>query len=152
MGLRDRMRRLAAGTRARVAGPASDARPSSAPAAPTGPTPPPTATAADTGAAGDPGWRSLPPLRRAVSTGPLQVADLPRFTDRLATYRDPTLRTPLDHLVSDQAPLGVVHDLARPRPARPDAGRPAPHLPAVQRRVAGLPAGDPGAGRPAAEP
>ncbi|OON33510.1 hypothetical protein BSA16_00070, partial [Micromonospora sp. Rc5] len=145
------MRRLAAGTLARVAGTVGDARPSPTPAGPAGPPP------GDTGSvptdAGDPGWRALPPLMRAVSTGPLQVADLPRFTDRLATYRDPTLRTPLDHLVSDQAPLGVVHDLARPRPARPDAGRgPAPQLPAVQRRGAGLPAGDRGAGYPAADP
>ncbi|WP_145772723.1 hypothetical protein [Micromonospora olivasterospora] len=82
------------------------------------------------------------------------VTDLLRFADRLGTFHDPTLRTPLDHLVSDQAPLGVARDLARPRPVRPEADRrPTPHLPAVQRRVPDRPATCPAAktGFPPAE-
>ncbi|WP_425413314.1 hypothetical protein, partial [Micromonospora rosaria] len=160
MGLRDRMRRLAADTRARVAGRSGGTAPAPAPPRPDATSTAPDlsadpdlstggpdlstggpAVAAPTRTPAEPGWRSLPPIQRALADGPVLVSDLPRFTDRLSTFQDPTLRTPLDHLVSDRAPLGVVRDLVRPRPAvaadRPSTAREAvPHLPTVQRRPA----------------
>lgn len=56
------------------------------------------------------GWRELPPVQRTL-TAPGLVTDPDGFRGSLGTWQDATLSTPLGHLVSPQAPSGLVHGL-----------------------------------------
>ncbi|MFD5112108.1 hypothetical protein ACFWNG_07330 [Streptomyces sp. NPDC058391] len=56
------------------------------------------------------GWRELPPVQRTL-TAPGLVTDPDGFRGSLGTWQDATLTTPLGHLVSPQAPSGLVHGL-----------------------------------------
>ncbi|MFE4173773.1 hypothetical protein ACFRR7_17250 [Streptomyces sp. NPDC056909] len=56
------------------------------------------------------GWRELPPMQRAV-TAPGLVTDPEGFRSSLSSWQDTTLTTPLGHLVSPQAPSGLMHGL-----------------------------------------
>jgi len=68
--------------------------------------------AAPSRASADGEWRSVPPLRRAI-TDRVLVADPLGFRDGLPTHRAPTFRTELGHLVDPLAPSGLVHAVAR---------------------------------------
>ena len=88
-----------------AAGPAADARPEPAP---------PVA-----------GWRDLPPIQR-LTEGFGPVTDPAGFRDSLDTWRDTSLTGALGHLVTPQAPTGLMHDVAVPAP--PTTGhREVPH-------------------------
>ncbi|MER5601743.1 hypothetical protein, partial [Streptomyces sp. NPDC002265] len=75
-------------------------------------------TASPAPAATDPqgpaGWRSTPPVQRALSAPMGLVSDPGGFGRRLGAWQDPTVTGPLGHLVSAQAPAGVGHGLAQP--------------------------------------
>src|ERR671937_652872 len=59
-------------------------------------------------------WRSLAPIHRLVGPHPL-TAPSDRFSDGLATHRDPSLSSDgMGHQVSADAPSGMVLSLARP--------------------------------------
>lgn len=58
-------------------------------------------------------WRELPPVQRTV-THPALITDPDGFRGSLSSWQDTTLSTPLGHLVSPQAPSGLVHGLAVP--------------------------------------
>ncbi|MFE2929971.1 hypothetical protein [Streptomyces sp. NPDC059278] len=86
-----------------------------------------TGTGADTGAGGtgaapaaaprervDPA--ELPPIQRMLGTQDL-VIDPSGFQGSLATRQDTSLGTPLGHLVSPDAPTGLVHGITAPAPA-----------------------------------
>ncbi|WP_327245280.1 hypothetical protein [Streptomyces sp. NBC_01320] len=88
----------------------------------------------------------LPPLQRTVR-GPELVSDPGRFEGSLTTRQDTTLGTPLGHLVSPEAPAGLVHGITSavggpstvqravemPLRAGPRSGAPA--VPAAVQRV-----------------
>jgi hypothetical protein len=63
----------------------------------------------------DPGWRGLP-VQRLTLGPPELVSDPQGFGDSLASWRSPSLQTPLGHAVSAQAPSGVVDGVVQPRP------------------------------------
>ncbi|MGW1192541.1 hypothetical protein [Streptomyces sp. NPDC002559] len=80
----------------------------------------------------------LPPIQRTLGTQDL-VIDPSGFQGSLSTRQDPALGTPLGHLVSPDAPTGLVHGITAPA-APIAADRPSP----VQRsaeRAEGLPGG-----------
>ncbi|MFF3395664.1 hypothetical protein ACFYW1_32650 [Streptomyces sp. NPDC002669] len=80
----------------------------------------------------------LPPIQRTLGTQDL-VIDPSGFQGSLSTRQDPALGTPLGHLVSPDAPTGLVHGVTAPA-APVTADRPSP----VQRsaeRAEGLPGG-----------
>ncbi|MFF9570578.1 hypothetical protein [Streptomyces sp. NPDC014685] len=80
----------------------------------------------------------LPPIQRTLGAQDL-VIDPSGFQGSLSTRQDPALGTPLGHLVSPDAPTGLVHGLTAPA-APVAADRPSP----VQRsaeRAQGLPGG-----------
>lgn len=59
-------------------------------------------------------WAELPPIQRTVGKHPL-TAPSDRFSDDLATHRDPSLSSDaMGHEVSAEAPAGIVLSLARP--------------------------------------
>ncbi|MYZ36161.1 MULTISPECIES: hypothetical protein [unclassified Streptomyces] len=60
------------------------------------------------------GWRELPPVQRTVTT-PGLVTDPDGFRGSLGSWQDATLTTPLGHLVSPQAPSGLMHGLVASR-------------------------------------
>ncbi|MGW5230786.1 hypothetical protein ACWEQU_00450 [Streptomyces nodosus] len=60
-----------------------------------------------------PGWREVPPLQRTVRDAAL-VTDPAAFRGSLGTWQDATLFTPLGHLVSPEAPSGLVHGVVAP--------------------------------------
>ncbi|WP_405750938.1 hypothetical protein OHA19_19445 [Streptomyces sp. NBC_00012] len=68
----------------------------------------------------------LPPIQRTVGAQDL-VIDPSGFQGSLSTRQDTSLGTPLGHLVSPDAPTGLVHGITAPAPAE----RPSP----VQRSV-----------------
>ncbi|MFD7900062.1 hypothetical protein [Streptomyces sp. NPDC059743] len=59
-------------------------------------------------------WRELPPVQRTVTT-PGLVTDPDGFRGSLSSWQDATLTTPLGHLVSPQAPSGLMHGLVASR-------------------------------------
>ncbi|MEV6165574.1 hypothetical protein AB0L71_27400 [Streptomyces sp. NPDC052052] len=59
----------------------------------------------------------LPPLQRMLGAGPELVSDPSGFQGALTTRQDPALGTPLGHLVSPDAPTGLVHGITTPAPA-----------------------------------
>ncbi|MFF0223539.1 hypothetical protein [Streptomyces sp. NPDC004629] len=69
-------------------------------------------------------WREVPPLQRTVGAPDL-VTNPVGFRGSLDTWRDASLRIPLGHLVSPQAPSGLGHGLATPaaREETPAVGR-----------------------------
>jgi hypothetical protein len=83
------------------------------------------------------GWRELPPVRRTVSD-PALITDPDGFRGSLSSWQDTTLGTPLGHLVSPEAPSGLVHGLAVPGGpvAGPAPGR-APAPASVSRQAEG---------------
>ncbi|MFE1957067.1 hypothetical protein [Streptomyces sp. NPDC059479] len=60
------------------------------------------------------GWRELPPVQRTVTT-PGLMTDPDGFRGSLSSWQDATLTTPLGHLVSPQAPSGLMHGLVASR-------------------------------------
>ncbi|AJE43814.1 hypothetical protein [Streptomyces nodosus] len=62
---------------------------------------------------GLPGWREVPPLQRTVRA-PALVTDPAVFRGSLGTWQDASLFTPLGHLVSPEAPSGLVHGVVAP--------------------------------------
>ncbi|MFF2958087.1 hypothetical protein ACFVT1_03995 [Streptomyces sp. NPDC057963] len=68
----------------------------------------------------------LPPLQRMLGQQDL-VIDPRGFQGSLATRQDPALGTPLGHLVSPDAPTGLVHGITTPAPGE--------RTPPVQRAV-----------------
>ncbi|EST36998.1 hypothetical protein N566_15415, partial [Streptomycetaceae bacterium MP113-05] len=86
--------------------------------------------AAGTGGA----WRDLPPVQRTLGdTGLMTGPDA--FRGSLSTWQDVSFGTPLGHLVSPEAPSGLVHALAR-NTAGPVAAREAEgDLPVSGRRT-----------------
>lgn len=58
----------------------------------------------------------LPPIQRMLGTQDL-VIDPSGFQGSLATRQDTSLGTPLGHLVSPDAPTGLVHGITAPAPA-----------------------------------
>ncbi|MFC9858489.1 MULTISPECIES: hypothetical protein [unclassified Streptomyces] len=73
--------------------------------------------------------RRLVPMQRTLA-GQELVTDPSGFEQSLSTRRDTALGTPLGHLVSPDAPAGLVHGLTAPVPVSP---RPSPT--AAQRSV-----------------
>ncbi|MFF7140638.1 hypothetical protein ACFZB5_05285 [Streptomyces nodosus] len=63
--------------------------------------------------AGLPGWREVPPLQRTVRA-PALVTDPAAFRGSLGAWQDASLFTPLGHLVSPEAPSGLVHGVVAP--------------------------------------
>ncbi|GAA2223966.1 hypothetical protein GCM10010232_05910 [Streptomyces amakusaensis] len=65
---------------------------------------------------------ALPPLQRSLG-GQELISDPAAFRGSLTTRRDTALTTPLGHLVSADAPTGIVHGITAPvrevRPAQP---------------------------------
>ncbi|MGH3798451.1 MAG: hypothetical protein ACRDSP_26710, partial [Pseudonocardiaceae bacterium] len=58
-------------------------------------------------------WSTLPPIQRSV--GAMRpVAPQQEFGDSLVSWRNPSLLAPLGHLVSADAPAGVIHRLIEP--------------------------------------
>ena len=112
MGLRDLLR---GGRRAARANPDAGAPPSATPGGGDG-----------VRGARDAAWRTASPISRVVAQ-PGLVCDPAGFRAGLETWQDPSFRRPLRHLVSDDAPAGVMHGLLDPagRPA-PAGGAPAP--------------------------
>ncbi|MFJ7196072.1 MULTISPECIES: hypothetical protein [unclassified Streptomyces] len=80
----------------------------------------------------------LPPIQRTLGTQGL-VIDPSGFQGSLSTRQDTSLGTPLGHLVSPDAPTGLVHGITAPA-APVAADRPSPVQRSVE-RSAGLPAG-----------
>ncbi|MFF8616479.1 hypothetical protein [Streptomyces sp. NPDC015350] len=66
----------------------------------------------------------LPPIQRTLGTQDL-VIDPSGFQGSLSTRQDPALGTPLGHLVSPDAPTGLVHGITAPA-APVAADRPSP--------------------------
>src|SRR5437016_640480 len=80
-------------------------------------------------------WVGLTPIQRVIGAHPL-TAPSDRFSDDLATHRDPSVTSDtMGHQVSADAPAGLVLALARPT-TRSD-GPPMIPRPRVQRREAG---------------
>ncbi|MFE2581735.1 hypothetical protein [Streptomyces sp. NPDC059378] len=98
---------------------------------------------------GPAGWRSTPPVQRALSAPMGLVSDPGGFGRRLGAWQDPTVTGPLGHLVSAQAPSGVGHGLAQPTvPVQRTSTRPRAQVFDVPRGVqdpASAWAGEPGA-------
>ncbi|MGH3754337.1 MAG: hypothetical protein ACRDRP_16890 [Pseudonocardiaceae bacterium] len=87
--------------------------------------------AAGAPAASAPAWRSLPPIQRSL--GPLApVAPREEFAASLQTWRNPSFLAPLGHLVSPDAPAGVIDGLLSPASA-PLAHSDGPPLAFAQR-------------------
>src|SRR5690349_11996081 len=61
------------------------------------------------------GWRSVPPIQRAVAD-PALVSPPDRIRPALLSWRDPSFLAPLGHVVDPQAPAGYVHDAVIPAP------------------------------------
>ncbi|MEU6018214.1 hypothetical protein ABZ826_30570 [Streptomyces sp. NPDC047515] len=80
----------------------------------------------------------LPPIQRALRTQDL-VIDPSGFQGALSTRQDASLGTPLGHLVSPDAPTGLVHGITAPA-APVTADRPSPVQRSVE-RSAELPVG-----------
>lgn len=75
----------------------------------------------------------LPPIQRTLGTQDL-VIDPSGFQGSLSTRQDASLGTPLGHLVSPDAPTGLVHGITAPAgPATAD--RPSPVQRSVERSV-----------------
>ncbi|MCX5342148.1 hypothetical protein [Streptomyces atratus] len=72
----------------------------------------------------------LPPIQRTLGSQDL-VIDPSGFQGSLSTRQDTALGTPLGHLVSSDAPTGLVHGIAAPAPV----DRPAPLQRSVERVV-----------------
>ncbi|GAA1935926.1 hypothetical protein GCM10009716_48720 [Streptomyces sodiiphilus] len=69
------------------------------------------------------GWREVPPLQRTVEP-PVPVTDPEAFAGSLGTWRDASLLGPMGHLVSEEAPSGMLHGIAEPTPGgAAEAGR-----------------------------
>src|SRR5262245_39614728 len=67
-------------------------------------------------------WRGLAPLQRALETAPV-VNPPDAFAASLTSWRNPAFLAPLGHLVSEDAPAGVISGLATPvRPRTVDTG------------------------------
>ncbi len=101
--------------------------------------------AVDAGAR-SPAWSALPPIQRSFD--PLRpVSPQQEFGDSLVSWRNPSFLAPLGHLVSADAPAGVIHRLIEP--AAPSSDHPAgpaltfatvePRRGVVQRMVAAFP-------------
>ena len=69
-------------------------------------------SAVDT-AARSPEWSALPPIQRSFGTL-RPVSPQQEFGDSLVSWRNPSLLAPLGHLVSADAPAGVIHRLIEP--------------------------------------
>ncbi|MGW2089287.1 hypothetical protein [Streptomyces sp. NPDC001880] len=80
----------------------------------------------------------LPPIQRTLGTQDL-VIDPSGFQGSLSTRQDASLGTPLGHLVSPDAPTGLVHGITAPA-APVTVDRPSPVQRSVE-RSAELPAG-----------
>ncbi|MFJ6012026.1 hypothetical protein [Streptomyces sp. NPDC092952] len=76
----------------------------------------------------------LPPIQRTLGAQELTI-DPAGFQGALSTRQDASLGTPLGHLVSPEAPTGLVHGITAP--AGPEAPA-APGPGAVQRAVEGV--------------
>lgn len=73
-----------------------------------------------------PEWTALAPIQRTVDTL-RPVAPQQEFADSLVSWRNPSFLAPLGHLVSSDAPAGVIHRLIEP--AAPPSDHPtAPTL------------------------
>ncbi|WP_413753166.1 hypothetical protein NRF20_22240 [Streptomyces sp. R-74717] len=72
----------------------------------------------------------LPPIQRTLGSQDL-VIDPSGFQGSLSTRQDTALGTPLGHLVSPDAPTGLVHGITAPAPV----DRPAPLQRSVERAV-----------------
>jgi len=59
-----------------------------------------------------PEWLMLPPIQRSVET--LRPVSPQNFGDSLSSWRNPSFLAPLGHLVSADAPAGVIHRLIEP--------------------------------------
>ncbi|MGH3926784.1 MAG: hypothetical protein ACRDTT_28630, partial [Pseudonocardiaceae bacterium] len=60
-----------------------------------------------------PEWTALPPIQRTVGTL-RPVSPQQEFRDALVSWRNPSFLAPLGHLVSADAPAGVIHRLIEP--------------------------------------
>ncbi|MGH3941502.1 MAG: hypothetical protein ACRDTG_23310, partial [Pseudonocardiaceae bacterium] len=77
-------------------------------------TDPPTGGATtQTVAAHTPEWTALPPIQRTLDALH-PVAPQREFRNSLASWRNPSFLAPLGHLVSADAPAGVIHRLIEP--------------------------------------
>ncbi|MEW1723480.1 hypothetical protein [Streptomyces sp. NPDC093109] len=65
------------------------------------------------------GWRELPPVQRVLGA-PELVTDPSGFESSLSSRQDTTLSSPLGHLVSPDAPAGLVHGLTTSRTEEPE--------------------------------
>src|SRR5690348_15678599 len=70
------------------------------------------------------GWRSLPPIQRAVGD-PTLVSPPDRLRPALASWRDPSFLAPLGHVVDPAGPAGHIHDVVAPAPVPPEPSGPA---------------------------
>ena len=78
-----------------------------------------------------PEWPSVPAIQRVVS--PLHpVAPRDAFAASLTSWRDPRFLAPLGHVVSSDAPSGVIHRLVEPAGV-PDGRADGPSLPLAAR-------------------
>ncbi len=59
------------------------------------------------------GWREVGPIQRAVAT-PSLISPATRMSATLSSWQNPTFLAPLGHVVSPDAPSGIVHDLPVP--------------------------------------
>lgn len=83
------------------------------------------AEAAPAGGSGGEAWRDLPPIQR--TTGDLGlVTDPGGFRASLGTWQDVSLSRPLGHLVSPEAPSGMLYDVASAAPEPQRAATPEP--------------------------
>ncbi|MGH3980407.1 MAG: hypothetical protein ACRDRZ_15605, partial [Pseudonocardiaceae bacterium] len=69
-----------------------------------------------------PAWTAAPPIQRSFDTL-RPVSPQQEFAGSLVSWRDPSFLAPLGHLVSPDAPAGVIHRLIEP--AAPPTARPA---------------------------
>ncbi len=79
-----------------------------------------------------PEWPSVPPIQR-VTSAVNPVAPRDPFAASLVTWRDPSFLAPLGHVVSGQAPSGVIHRLIEP------SGTPEVHPPGLPLALASRP-------------
>jgi hypothetical protein len=94
------------------------------------------------------GWRSVPPIQRAVAT-PALVSPPDRLQPALLSWRNPSFLAPLGHVVDPQGPSGYVPDAAI---AGEPAGRPAADSATSDSAASDSAASDSAASMPVAAP
>lgn len=78
---------------------------------------------APAGGRGGEAWRELPPVQRTAGDLGL-VTDPGGFRASLGTWQDVSFSRPLGHLVSSEAPAGMLYDVASASPEPPPAAGP----------------------------